>query len=83
MKKLRKTGHRQINRLLDRLKPGKEFVYADKKESEFFGPNKPRYVDPWVKHKNKLVRVSSLVPSLDYYLEEFSENYKNIGVKQL
>jgi hypothetical protein len=83
MKKLKKTKNIKINKLLDRLKKGKEFVYASQNEAEFFGPNKPRSVDPLIKIKNKLVRLSTQVPSLGYYFEEFKENYKKLGVKQL
>lgn len=83
MKKLKKTKNIKINKLLDRLKKGKEFVYESQDKAEFFGPNKPRSVDPLVKIKNKLVRLSTQVPSLGYYFEEFKENYKKIGVKQL
>lgn len=83
MSKLRKANNSQIDKLLDRLKPGKEFVYASQEEAEFFGPNKPRFVDPWVKSRGKLERLSNLVPSLEYFFKEFNTKYKNIGVNQL
>lgn len=83
MKKLKKTKNIKINKLLSRLKVGKEFVYTRENEAEFFGPNKPRCVNPFIKIKNKLVRLSTQVPSLGYYFEEFKENYKKIGVSQL
>ncbi|MDP3917942.1 MAG: HD domain-containing protein [Candidatus Woesebacteria bacterium] len=83
MKKLKKSKNIKINNLLDRLKKGKEFVYAPQRDAEFFGSNKPRSVDPLIMVKNKLVRLSTQVPSLGYYFEEFKENYKKIGVKQL
>lgn len=83
MNKLRKTKNSQINKLLDRLQPGKEFVYVQEKEADFFGPNKPRYVDPWIKNHEKFARLSSLVPNLNYYFEEFKIKYKNLGVNQL
>lgn len=81
MKKLVDTNNKDIAKLLKRLSPGNEFVYATKSEAEFYGPSKPRYVDPLVKTKNGLERVSDLVPSLKYFFEEFSRNYKNLGVK--
>jgi len=81
MKKFRSSKNPHIIRLLKRLKPGNEFVYAKKDEAEFYGPNKPRTVDPLVMVKGKLERLSSLVPSLGYFFEEFKSNYKFIGVK--
>lgn len=83
MKKLKNSSNQKINKLLNRLKKGKEFVYATQSKAEFFGPNKPRSVDPLVMVNNKLVRLSDKVPSLKYYFEEFKEKYKNIGVNQL
>lgn len=82
LKKLRKANLKSINKYLDRLVPGKEFVYVDKKDAEFFGPNKPRYVDPFIKTPSGFKRLSKTVPSLGYFLEEFSQMYKFIGVKQ-
>lgn len=82
MEMLKGIGNKQIDSLLERLKPGKEFVYADEKDAEFYGPNKPRVVDPLVKKDGKLIRVSKLVPSLEYFFKEFSENYKYKGVNQ-
>lgn len=83
MGKLRRANNPEVNKLLNRLQPGKEFEYASRAEAEFFGPNKPRYVNPWVRNHGRLVRLSSLVPNLGYYFEEFKTNYKNLGVKQL
>lgn len=83
LNKLINIDNSEINNYLNRLKPGKEFIYVSKEEAEFFGPNKPRYVDPLVKVEGKLKRVSTLVPSLEYFFKEFAQNYKYLGVKQL
>ena len=83
MKKLRKLKNKKIQGYLNRLKPGKEFVYASKLDAEFYGPNKPRSVDPWVLKDGELVKTSDLVAGLKYYMEQFKEQYKNIGVKQM
>jgi len=83
MKKLRKINDKKINKLLARLTPGKEFVYAPESEAEFFGPNKPRVVDPLVLQKGRLTRISKLVPSLEYAFEEFAKNYKYLGVRKI
>jgi len=83
LNKLKSVNNKKINKLLNRLQPGKEFIYAEEHKAEFYGPNKPRYVDPLVKTENGLQRISKLVPSLDYFFKEFSRNYKNLGVIQL
>jgi uncharacterized protein len=80
--KLKNSKNIKIINLLDRLQPGKEFVYADEANAEFFGPNKPRFVDPLVQINNEKQRVSSLVPSISYYFDEFAKNYKFLGVRQ-
>lgn len=82
MQKLRDANDAQINACLDRLAPGNEFVYASKEDAEFYGLNKPRFVDPWVKQGDTLVHVSQLIPGLTDYFQEFMTRYKNIGVKQ-
>ncbi|MFA6184983.1 MAG: HD domain-containing protein [Candidatus Shapirobacteria bacterium] len=81
--KLKSSKNIKIKQLLDRLSPGKEFVYEDECNAEFFGPNKPRFVDPLVENDGKLTRVSELVPSLKFFFEEFVGKYKNLGVRQL
>jgi HD superfamily phosphohydrolase len=83
MEKLKNTKNLQIKTLLSRLQTGKEFVYSQQNEAEFFGPNKPRSVDPLIKVNSKLVRLSTQVTSFGYYIKEFNENYKNLGVIQL
>jgi len=82
-RKLENTGNKRIKGLLSRLKPGKEFIYAQKESAEFYGPNKPRYVNPLVRTNNGLERLTSIVPNLEYFFKEFTNNYKYIGVKQL
>lgn len=81
--KLKSSSNTKIQQLLNRLCPGNEFVYEEESKAEFFGQNKPRFVDPFVENMGKLVRVSKLTPSLKYYFEEFSQKYKKIGVCQL
>lgn len=84
MQKLKDAKDPQINNYLNRLVPNKEFIYTNKDQAEFYGPNKPRFIDPLVKTSNaEFKRVSELVISLKYFFEEFSEKYKMLGVKQL
>lgn len=72
-----------VDELLGRLRPGSEFVYTDEETAEFYGRNKPRFVDPLVAHRGQLRRVSELVPGVQYYFEEFKHRYQWIGVRQL
>ncbi|MDP4009762.1 MAG: HD domain-containing protein [Candidatus Shapirobacteria bacterium] len=81
--KLKSSPNTKIQQLLNRLCPGNEFIYEDESKAEFFGQNKPRFVDPLVENYGKLIRVSELTPSLKYYFEEFSQKYKKTGVCQL
>lgn len=64
--KLKNTKNVEAHKLLERLQPGKEFEYAKKADAEFYGPNKPRYVAPWVKTTDGLNQISEMVPSLSY-----------------
>ncbi len=80
--KLRAAHNSRIDTLLDRLQPGREFAYAGKANAEFFGPNKPRFVDPLVEKGGELTRLSSLVPGLKGYFEEFKDRYHYLGVVQ-
>lgn len=82
LKKLKKANIKTINKYLKRLTPGREFVYADRQHAEFFGPNKPRFVDPFVETRNGLRHLSEIVPNLKYFFEEFSLRYRYLGVKQ-
>jgi HD superfamily phosphohydrolase len=79
---LRKANSSKINNYLNSLVPGNEFEYVPKDEAEFFGLNKPRWIDPWVKTGTEMQRVSKLVPSISYYFEEFNSRYKYIGVRR-
>jgi hypothetical protein len=79
--KLRKGRNSQINTLLDRLSPGKEFINSTKESAEFFGKIKSRFVDPLVKTETGLKRVSELTYSLGTYFKEFSDLYKISRVK--
>lgn len=81
LNKLKTSKNKEIIKLLKRLSPGHEFVYTNKKEAEFYGPNKPRYVDPLVRIKGKMIRLSDLVPNLKFFFSEFVSNYKYLGVK--
>jgi len=82
MEKLRGTRDPEILAYLDRLVPSRVFEYAEKDEAEFYGPNKPRFVDPMIKEGDTLVRLSSKVSNLAYYFEEFAKKYKYLGVNQ-
>lgn len=82
MQKLLDTKDNEILHLLNRLQPGKEFQYAPEKTAEFFGPNKPRFVDPWVLHDKKLVQLSDLIPGMKEYFAEYTKTYANLGVIQ-
>lgn len=82
MKMLRGTEDHEILSLLNRLEIGREFCYASESQAEFFGPNKPRYIDPWVEQNNKLIHLSDLVPGLRDYFCEFTSRYTNLGVRQ-
>lgn len=82
MEKLRGTHDPEILAYLDRLVPGRVFEYADKEHAEFYGPNKPRFVDPMIEADGDLVRLSSKVSNLSYYFEQFAKEYKYLGVIQ-
>ena len=81
--KLKESKNSKVKDLLNRLKPGKEFEYALETDAEFFGPNKPRFVDPLVKTDKGLERLSNLVPSLGNFFKEFTTKYRNLGVRQI
>ena len=73
----------KIDARLQRLQPGKEFMYTSEQEAEYYGRNKPRFVDPLVDQDAVLRRVSELVPGVRGYFDEFKAHYTNIGVRQL
>jgi HD superfamily phosphohydrolase len=83
MQKLIDAKDYEIDALLKRLKPTTKFEYASKEESEFYGSNKPRFVDPWVLHEKKLVQLSELTPGLEQYFTDFKNQHQNLGVKQI
>lgn len=83
MKKLKSSKNKKIISLLKRLKVGKEFRYSEESKAEFYGPNKPRCVDPLVLVKGKLKRLSDVVPNIGNYFDEFKTRYKYLGVKQI
>jgi HD superfamily phosphohydrolase len=83
LNKIKAAQNSQVEKFLARLVPGNEFVYTEQSKAEFFGPNKPRFVNPFVEQAGSLVRIADLVPSLKYFFEEFTEKYKQIGVRQL
>jgi len=82
MQKLKDAKNDAINQLLKRLQPGTEFVYAPKALAEFYGPNKPRFVDPWIMKDNQLIHLSDIIPGLTYYFQEFKAAHTYVGVKQ-
>ncbi|MGH7203647.1 MAG: HD domain-containing protein [Candidatus Levyibacteriota bacterium] len=82
MKKLRSTEDEEILHFLNRLKPKKEFYFAPREQAEFYAPNKPRFVDPWVMEKGKLVLLSTVIPALHEYHMEFKKRYAYEAVSQ-
>ena len=64
MKQLKQTKDPQIITLLNRLTPDLTFQYTTKAQAEFYGPNKPRFVDPWVEQDDKLVKLSAITQAL-------------------
>ncbi len=82
LEKLKETNDQDILHYIERLKPGKEFHFAPKEKAQFSGPNKPRFVDPWVLLDDKLVLLSSVIPGLHEYHMEFKERYSYEAVSQ-
>lgn len=83
MQKLVEANDDEVNSLLDRLKPTTQFVYASQEEAEFYGSNKPRFVNPWVMNEGELVHLSELISGLQQYFDDFTKRHKNLGVKQI
>jgi HD superfamily phosphohydrolase len=83
MQKLVDAKDHEIDVLLKRLKPTTQFEYASIEEAEFYGANKPRFVNPWVLHEKKLVHLSELTPGLKQYFTDFKKQHQNLGVKQV
>lgn len=83
LQKLQATNDEHIISLLNRLQPGREFNYAEKDQAEFYGPNKPRYVDPWVLADGQLVHASAVIPNLTEYFAQFVATHTNLGVRQV
>ena len=82
MKILYKTDDPDMQQKLKKLSPVTEFEYADRTKAEYFGPNKPRVVDPLVKKGGRLVRISELVYGLTGFFNQFKNDYRMIGVKE-
>lgn len=80
--KLKQSKNKKVADYLRRLTPGGEFEYAPKAIAEFWGPVKPRVVDPFVETKDGLKRVSSIIISLEYAFKEFTTNCRDMGVIQ-
>lgn len=78
---LKKSNDKFIKECLVKLTPKKHFIYASKSEATFWGPNKPRAVDPLVEIKGGLVRISEIYPELTRIIEDFKNTYRFIGVK--
>lgn len=83
LNKLKSIDDKDINKCISRLVPGNEFEYSDIETSEFSGPVKIRTIDPLVKVNDELKRISSLVPSLEYYLKEYAQKYKYVGMNEI
>lgn len=82
METLQGVNDKEIQAFLARLVPGKEFHYAPKGKAEFYGTNKPRFVDPIVLVENSYKRISDLIPEMKEYFTEFETRYAAIGVIQ-
>lgn len=82
MEKLKNFEDAQIEVLLKRLFSGKQFHYASKELAEFYGRNKPRFIDPLVKKDGAFIRVSDLVPGIKEYFDEFVNSHTFLGVVQ-
>jgi hypothetical protein len=82
MEQLKAAGNEQIDSLLKRLVPGRDFIYSAKSDAEFYGPNKPRAVDPLVKTAKGLQRLSELLPNYADFKQQFLSDYKYLGVNQ-
>lgn len=76
-----KSKDKMIIKCLSELTPRKQFIYSPKSKARFWGPNKPRVVDPFVKIGKNLVRVSELYPSFIRISEDFKKDNLFIGVK--
>ncbi|HXR49861.1 MAG TPA: hypothetical protein VN778_02440, partial [Verrucomicrobiae bacterium] len=71
-----------IQALLARLQPGREFAYAERSEAEFYASNKTRIIDPLVLANGELKRLSAIILGLRAYFDEYRERYAKIGVRQ-
>lgn len=82
MEKLKEANDQHIATLLERLYSGKQFHYAPKDNAEFYGPNKPRFIDPFIKTNKGLMRVSEVLSGMNEYFEEFVTTHTYMGVVQ-
>jgi len=83
LNKLKAIDDIEINKCISRLVPGHEFEYGDVESSEFSGPVKIRTINPLVRVGKELKRITSLVPSLEYYLKEYAQKYKYVGMNEI
>lgn len=83
LNKLKAIDNKEINKCISRLVPGNEFEYGDVETSEFSGPVKIRTIDPLVKVGKEYKKISTLVPSLEYYLKEYAQKYKFVGMNEI
>jgi len=81
LKLLQKSKDKVIQKHLAELTPKKKFDYAIKSEARFWGPNKPRLVDPFVDYNGKLVRISEIYTELKKIFADFKATYSFVGVK--
>lgn len=80
---LKNIDDMEVKKNMDRLNPKTKFIYVDKQEAEFTGPNKPRVVDPLVDVGGKLIRVSVLTPRLKELFDHYKKTYQVISVSQI
>jgi HD superfamily phosphohydrolase len=80
--KLQKASDKQIDAYLSRLQPGKIFELVPEETAEFYGHNKPRYVDPLVKRGRTYIPVSDVVHGLRERVDRFRARSYSTGVTQ-
>ncbi len=80
--KLEAAEDKSITHYIHRLTPETHFELASKETAEFYGPNKPRFIDPRVRQGEDYVPVSQLVHGLRERIERFRESSRFTGVRQ-
>lgn len=79
---LKRSKDLEIRNYITRLSSRTKFTYSGNMP-EFFGPIKARAVDPYVKTKHGIKRVSDLIPNIAHLLSQHKNTYKTVGVSQI